>query len=298
MTRIDKRHSQSGYILVAVLGVMLLLTGLLAAGSVLVRSALDTAKIGSTDVPMAGLTQGGLELTAYQLFVIDAAPAAVDGRRIKFGGGTIASHIDDEGAKADLNASDPKLLLAVFHAVGLDGRIADALLAHVIEMRGPDRNPRPEGTPSTPAVNAAVTSPPTGAKKMSRGFQSIDQLADFPGLPPADVRALGHLLTVYNPDGKINVRSASPAMLSAVPGLSEPAVANILKRRDDAPKKEIEGLLAMAGAAQPFLKTSFGPVFTVRVDASSGQGRKKSINAVVAASKSPNTPYYVLDFWE
>ena len=309
------RGSREGYILVAVLSVMLLLTGFMAAGSLLVRSALDTVRVGDADVAMIGLTQGGMELTAYQLFVIQAAPDAIDGRRIRFGGGTIAPHVTDESGKADLNASDPKLLAGVFESVGVGSGDAGDLVAHIVALRGADRNPQPgapglaaaaptsagsgeAGASQTPTPSAATTASPASGQKKLRGFQSVDQLADFPGLAREDLVALRPMLTVYNPDGKINILSASRDVLAAIPGMSGAEVATIVEQRKTADKDGIDRLKALIKGAETYIKTDYGPAFTVRIDATAPTGRRKSINAVVAASKSRNDPYLVLDWWE
>lgn len=319
-------RSNDGYILVAVLSVMLLLTGFMAAGSMLVRSALDGAKVGDVDVAMSGLAQGGLELTAYQLFVMKLSPRKVDGRRIKFAAGTIAPHVLDESGKVDLNSADPKLLASIFASIGMDSGAASGLVSDIVAMRGADRHPAqapsstsPGAMPSDPAAGAgsgaapsqvAAGTPPAAASvqppgapqsaapKKLRGFQSVDQLGDFPDVTRSDLRELSPMLTVFNPDGKVNILSASREVLMAVPGLTAPKVEEILARRKDAAKDVIGSLSAMLEDAKAYTKTEFGPAFSVRIDATTAKGRKKTINAVVAASKSPNDPYYVLDWWE
>ncbi len=50
-----QRRAREGFILVAVLGVLALLAGLVGAVSVLVRSAVDSARIVSDDLSLEGL---------------------------------------------------------------------------------------------------------------------------------------------------------------------------------------------------------------------------------------------------
>ena len=303
------RPPTGGYILVAVLGVMLILTGFMAAGSLVVRSALDTARVGDADVPTLGLTRAGLELTAFELFVIKASPAAVDGRRLRFAHGTIATHLVDEGGKADLNGSSTKLLTSVFRSAGLDDGAARDLMSCIVDLRGPDQD---EAAPD-PAAQQPNAALPTSAEPQSpqpsqapnakprpRGFQSVDQLRDCPNLTGEDFAAIAPLLTVYNPDGKINILSASEAMLRAMPDVSAADVEVILARRADAnaDKKAADDLMGLMKEAKAFGKTKPGPAYTVRIDATSATGRKKTIHAVIAASKSQSDPYYVLDWWD
>lgn len=315
VARKGRSPSKDGYILVAVLSIMLLLTGFMAAGSLLVRSALDSAKVGDADVAISGLTRGGLELTAYQLCVSEAPPQAVDGRRIKFAGGTIKPHIVDEAGKVDINGADPKLLASIFASVGMDSRAVGELVSGIVELRGANRNPATQAPNATPPGSTPVAPvgdagqgvpsspvgagpPPSGDQKKLRGFQSVDQLLDFPDMTSADLRELRPMLTVFNPDGKINILSASRDVLAVLPGLTAPKVEEILARRKTVTKDVINSLDAMLEEAKPYTKTEFGPAFSVRIDATSPKGRKKAINAVIAASKSPNDPYYILDWWE
>ncbi len=305
MTRAARaRGTRDGYILVAVLGVMLLLTAFMAGGSLLVRSALNSIKVGDDDVAVIGLTQGGMELTAYQLFVLKLPMSLVDGRRIRLAGGTIVPSIVDEAGKVDLNGSDPNLLRSIFQAVGLDAGTAGAIVARIVAIRGATRGPSaaaqaPPGSTAPPAYGyqpGAAAPPQSGEQKQLRGFLALDDLALFPDLTRDDRRTLDQILTVYNPDGKVDILTASPEVLGAIPGLSKAALAEILARRDGMTKDTVYALQAQLGAASTYTKTTSGPAYTVRIDAAAPSGRKKSIAAVVAASKSPNDPYYILDW--
>ena len=312
------RDRDGGYILVAVLGVMLVLTGFMAAGSLLVRSALDTVRVGDAEVRASGIARAGLELTAYELFVVKAAPGAVDGRRIRIAGGSFVAHLIDEGGKADLNASDSKLLGSVFKGAGIDDGMAHDLIACIVALRGPDKTGAPQAAgppgPGNPQATAGtgdlaaaaqqqVTTQQTAApassdKPLPRGFQSVEQLRDCPDLTREDYEAVAPLLTVYNPAGKVDIMTASPAMLHALPGLSDADVEVILARRDNADTKTSDDLMSLMKEAAAYGKTTGGPAYTVRIDAVSATGRKKAIHAVIASSKSRAEAFYVLDRWD
>lgn len=304
---------RGGYILVAVLSVMLLLTGFMAAGSLVVRSALNTAKVGDDDVAMAGLTRSGIEISAYQLFVLELPPNLVDGRRIKLTGGTVRPAVIDEGAKIDLNASDPKVLQSLFESVGIDQRSAMDAVTRLLALRG-DAGKAQAGAPGSPGATApqpgsqqqlsqspqpqpqTSQAPGEPQKKRRRGIQSLDDLSDFPEFTRDDIKALRPMLTVYNPDGKIDVLTASPDVLAVLPGLTKPRVEEILARRDSLTKETLQQLDSTLGDAKNFTKTDPGPAYSVHLEAVSEKGRKKIVDVVLAASKSANDPYYVLDW--
>ena len=307
-----RRDSNLGYILVAVLSVMLLLTSFLAAGSVLIRSVLHSAVVGDTALAMQGLTQGGLEITAYQLLVRKVPASLVNGRRIRFAGGMVQPTIIDEGGKIDLNGADPRLLLSVFAAGGLDVGDAAALVARIVEARGATESAAVAATVAfapvsgdiyhghspfaTPSAPSTPGSPPTnGAQKKRRGWQTVDQLRGA-GLTLTAFHALEPLLTVYNPDGKVDVLTARRAVLSAIPGLGTAAVDMIMARRNIVTKETIAALTPLFGDASLFVKTTSGPAYSIHIDAVSGAGQRKALDAVIAASKSPNDPYLILDW--
>jgi general secretion pathway protein K len=298
------RDHRGGYILVAVLSVMLLLTGFMAAGSLLVRSALHGAVVGESTLALRGLTDGGLELVAYQLFVHKLKPSLVDGRRLKFAGGTITPSIVGESGKIDLNGADPKLLAGLFASAGLDANAVAALVTHIVAMRGANPKPGP-GAPRDPLLtgvpvqgldgSGAPSAPNAAPAAMQRrrGYQSVDQLRDTPDLPRSDFKRLAPFLTVYNPDGKVDVMSAGRAVLSAIPGLSRPDIDLLLAHRGAGLPDAILPLVQNAAA---YVKATPGPAYDVRIEATSASGETRAIEVVVAASKSREAPYLVLDW--
>lgn len=323
------RQPDGGYILVAVLSVMLMVAGLSAAATMLLRSTLHGVRIGDHEVAMAGVLRGGLEITAYQLFVTKADPRAINHRGLKFAGATTMPTVTDEASKVDLNGSDPKLLQSLFESAGLDSGSAAGLVARIVAMRPPP----PAQQPGTPSQSAGDGTEPTQAqpaqspqgtssvpqqspqspgaqgpgdqapgaqaadKKRPRGFQSVDQLRDFSELTADDMRALAPKLTVYNPDGKVNILTASEEVLAAIPGLTRPKAEEIIAKRDEADKDRIASFESMLGEAKNFTKTEPGPAFTVHIEATGRDGRR-GLDAVVATSKGQTDPFYILDWRE
>ena len=61
---------------------------------------------------------------------------------------------------------------------------------------------------------------------------------------------------------------------------------------------EVMIALVMIALIALFRKVLPEPAYTVRIEADEKSGRKKSAEAVIAASKSPNQPYYILAWRE
>ena len=317
MTR--RTRGRDGYILVAVLAVAVILTGLLAAGSVLVRSALGTARVEDADVAAGGLLSSGVEISAYQLAVMNIRPEAVDGRPVRLTGGTVTPHVTDEAGKVDLNAASPELLAGVMTGVGMDRATATEVVARIVELRGPPNGTIPEagnqapGT-SPPPQNGAPSqfgmtpsqgnARPGGGQasavdtpRKHRGLQSVEDVGDIEGVRREDMRLLRQRLTIYNPDGRLNIMTADPDLLSSIPGMTKLKLEQLLAARDSGSADAArDAQSALGGDIASFTKALPGPAYTVRIDVDEKSGRRKSVEAVIAASKSPNQPYYILDW--
>lgn len=312
--RAPGRHD--GYILVTVLAVAVMLTGLLAAGSILVRSAVGTARVEDAEVASAGLLSSGMEIAAYQLSVLRIRPEAVEGRRIRLTGGSVTPHVTDEAGKVDLNAADPKLLAGVMMSVGMDKATADEVVARIVELRGPPNgtipndDAKPPGSPQVPstgaqsggnALAALGGAQPAGVASNSppkrRGLQSIEDVGDIEGVRREELRLLRQRVTIYNPDGRLNVMTADPDTLRSIPGMTKLKLEQLLAARESGSADAArDAQAALGGDLASFAKALPGPAYTVRIDATETNGRRKSTEAVIAASKSPNQPYYILDW--
>ena len=297
------RGRRDGYILVTVLAIAVMLTGLLAAGSILVRSAIGTARVEDADVAAGGLLSSGMEIAAYQLAVLRIRPELVDGRRIRLTGGSVTPHVTDEASKVDLNAAAPKLLVGVMEGVGMDQATAATVVARIVELRGP-----PNGAiPDAGGQNALGIAPPPGgnvpgadnAPMKRRGLQSVEDVGDIEGVRREEVRLLRRRLTIYNPDGRLDVMTAEPDTLRSIPGMTTVKLAQLLAARESGSADAArDAQSALGGDLASFTKVLPGPAYTVRIDADETSGRKKSAEAVIAASKSPNQPYYMLEWRE
>lgn len=288
-----RARDKSGYILVAVLGVMLVVTGLIGSASIFAGTALKSARLADDEAGLAGLVHGGLEITAYQLFILKLPLEPVNGRRIRFGGGTITPAITDESSKIDINGANTAVLESALQSAGMGSARVAALMARITEWRGIPASGVP--SPAQTALAGGVTAPPA----KHTGFRSVEDFVDFAALDSRETAALAPLLTVYNPEGKINVLTASRQVLMALPGMSGPIADDLIAQRAHADMRNVgdtdrlkSGLFAQAA----FIKTGDGPIYSIRIEAVSAAGRTRSATAVVAKSQSPVDPYFVFQW--
>ena len=319
------RGRHDGYILVTVLAVAVMLTGLLAAGSILVRSTIGTARVEDADIAAGDLLTSGIEIAAYQLAVLRIRPELVDHRSIRLTGGRVTPRVTDHAGKVDLNTADPKLLTGVMMGVGMDQATVAEVVARIVELRGPPNGSIPDAGGSTPGespvpqqtggpAGVGLARPTNGAQlgassggdvqagntpRKRRGLQTVEDVGDIEGVRPEDMRLLRKRLTIYNPDGRLDIMTADVDTLRSVPGMTKLKLEQLLAVRgsgsEDAAR---DAQAALGGDLASFTKVLPGPAYTVRIDADEKSGRKKSVEAVIAASKSPNQPYYILDWRE
>ncbi len=153
--------------------------------------------------------------------------------------------------------------------------------------------PATSGGLGSTAAPAGNNSPPK-----RRGLQSVEDLSDIEGVRREDMRLLRQRLTVYNPDGRLNVMTAAPDVLMSMPGMTRLKLTQLLAAREVGSGAATAAQAALGGDLASFIKASSGPAYTVRVDAAEKGGRRKNVEAVIAASKSPNQPYYILNWRE
>ncbi len=195
---------RDGFIVVAVLAVLALLTGLLGSLSLAVRGEIDAVLTASEQVRLEALTQAAAAVIAYELYELKRPAFRVTSREIRLDEGTVQVTVEDEAGKVDLNGSDPVLLAGLYRAVGLAEMEPEVFAANVVAWR--------------------QRFPATGANRDKRepGFGAVSDLRWLPNVSAADAAALSAFVTVHNPGGKIAPATAPETVLYALPGLMPP----------------------------------------------------------------------------
>lgn len=288
-----QRRAREGFILVAVLGVLALLAGLVGAVSVLVRSAVDSARIVSDDLSLEGLVQAGIEIAGYQLYGLKLPFDRINAQQVRFDAGLVTLFVTDESGKIDLNGASPSVLAGAYRAVGLSTLPAAAFAARITDWRDED-DERTNGGAEAPEYEAAGLD----YRPQNDAFRSVDELQWLLGLAPAQAAVLAPLMTVHNPDGKVNVLSASREVLLALPGLNPPTVDRILEIREKRTDAGAPDLMPLLPAQKDFVKLEPGPSYRVRIEARNRNARVKSVEVVLTPSRRRDALYYVVEWTE
>jgi len=287
------RRAQDGFILISVLGVMALLAALVGALSLTVRPAVERARAGGDDLALQALVRAGVEIAGYQLYGLKLPGGRIDGQGVRLDAGLLTLSVTDESGKVDLNGADPALLAGVYGAAGLSALSPAVFAARVADWRDDDDERSAGGAEAADYAAAGLAHRP-----QNEAFRSVDDLQWLLGLQPAQVAALSPLVTVHNPDGKLNAMSATRGALLALPGLAPGVADRVIAARARPGEAAADDVSRLLQAQQAFVKTEPGPSYRVRIEARLRNARTKTVEAVLTPSQSADALYYVVGWTE
>ena len=197
-------------------------------------------------------------------------PWRADGksRRLALDGATAEIRIVDEAGRADLNRAPPALLQSLLRRIAGEEGKGD-WLANLLAARAAQR----------PLVTVA-------------------ELAGLPEMTAALYQRLAFLVTVHNPSGKIDWRTADPSLLAAVPGLSEGQVATLVAGRsesDYSPDQATAEAMTRAGVLADPSSVGDIRVMTFSISLSLDGGGRASAEALVRL-RNEGDPVEILEW--
>jgi general secretion pathway protein K len=282
-------QSSDGFIIVAVLWILLMLATLATIYSIYVgQSALS---LGANDSALETelLTSAALELTAYQLLVPEKEERPTHGDfHLRLGRANIGIRFVSEAARIDLNEAPKRLLAGLFVALGARRpdaeRYADRVIGWRTEPKGGAQDPE-----SSLYRAAGLSYVPRGGP-----FAHVSELWLVQGLPPALIERALPLVTVYSGQPTIDVLDARPEVLAALPDMTEERLDNILNRRETLTRTS-NSAADLLGADEPAATTKGGDAFRVDVRIQFDNGRHVASEAVILLG-SNKVPYQVLSW--
>jgi general secretion pathway protein K len=285
----QRRGGREGFILISVLGALIVLAGLVAAASYLVRTAATGAAALREELAADALLRSGVELAAYQLFMLKRPAGDLSGQRIRLNDGVITLAAVAEQGKIDLNGAPPEALASLWKAAGAPRLDPRAFAARVVDYRDEDGERTRNGGAEAADYAAAGKKGPANAP-----FEQIDELQNVLGVEPDDVRALAPLVTVHNPSGKIAAFDAAPGVIEALPegAMLAGRIAALRSRQLEDP----EGAVASLGQAGGLVSLDRAQsAFTVRIEAVRGRF-VRTADVVLTAARVPEALYFVTEW--
>lgn len=285
MRRAQERRGERGFIIVAVLWILIALAALTSAFAVYAGNSAVAARLGGDRLQADALTSAGLELAALRLLAESADNPRSSGEfQFQMGGATVVTRFRSEGGRVDLNAAPKELLAGLFTTLGAKPDDAGAYADRIIGWRK-----KPEG----PQNKEADLYKDAGLKYLPRQspFQNIAELRFVLGIPPDMVAAATPFVTLFNGSPQIDVLTAPPEVLESLPHIQPDTAKAILDRRGTDDPKAILSLLGPAADS-----VSIEPRKAARVNVAIAlKGRRRvNVETVILVGEKDNDPYRVL----
>lgn len=284
------RNSRDGFILIAVLSVLALLSAMVVVLLGMSRDSVDAALLSGLETRQEAIVQSALSLAAYELFQLGLPPDRVNGQQFRFDEGTARLTVTTDAGKVDLNASGKDLLAAAYVAAGLRTLSPQSFAGRVIDWRDADDKVSDEGAEAPDYADAKLDHRPRNG-----AFRNINDLRWVMGVSAADAAALHNLVTVYNPRGRLNSYAAPESVIGALPKVAPETVEDVLAARAK-PGVSASARLDDLLLVQASLIDTAPPV-TYRVGIQivpNDAPRPRRVEAVIAAGATASIPFYVL----
>jgi general secretion pathway protein K len=285
-------NSRDGFVLIAVLSVLALLSAIVVVLLGMSRDSVDAALLASLETRQEAMFQSALSLAAYELFQLGLTPERVNGQQFRLDEGTAMLTVTTDAGKIDLNASGKDLLGAAYVAAGLTALSPPSFAGRVIDWRDGDDKMSEEGAEALDYADAKLDYRPRDG-----AFRNIDDLRWVMGVSAADAEALRYLVTVYNPRGRLNSYAAPESVIRALPKVASETVEDVLAARAKpgvAASARLDDLLLVQAS---LIDTA--PPVTYRVSiqiVADGAPEPRRAEAVIAAGAAASIPFHVL-YW-
>jgi general secretion pathway protein K len=284
-----QRRSRDGFVIVAVLWILMALATLVSIYSIYVgHSALALSAI-DDGLRVESLVSTGVELSVYRLTAPTTGKRPTRGGfRFRLNGANAVVSFTPENARVDLNVAPKEMLARLFAALGATDEEADSDADRVIGWRTPPKRGA-ESSEDNLYRSAKLSYLPRGAT-----FPHVSELWLVHGLAPALVARVLPFVTVYSGRAEINVFDAPPEVMAALPGMSGARLTSFLDRRDTIPH-DPDALALLLGPDQKGATADASPSVRVRVQIAFDNGHKTTSEVVILLG-TDSEPYRVLSW--
>jgi len=220
---------QRGFALIAVLNVIVILSGIAVVASEGSREGAIVSANLRSDAERRALASSAMALAASHLTSDQVKPRWIpDGRAYEANlfGTKLRISVQDESGRLSLNATDEASLAHAFTNVGIAPGRAEAIAAAIADWRDQDDERRLGGAERADYAAAGYADLPANAP-----FDNLDELHSVMGVTDDVFRRISPLLSVLSDDPSANLEAAPVEVLGALFGANSPQIAAILARR-------------------------------------------------------------------
>lgn len=231
------------------------------------------------------LAEAGLSLAVAEIRA--GSPDGVDtlsdqiSSTVTLPAGVASVFATNEALRIDLNTAEQPLIIGALRAAGAAPATADDLATRIIARRLGATNEQPVGSTSLQ---------PVGNKKL---FQTVSELAAFPGVTPNIAIAIDRYLTVSSGLSGVRLETLDDRLLGAIPSLPS----SVRKAISDFGSGRLSREeLAQALAGVNFNTPAQAQSWRVVVRTSLQSGYSESFEALILVSTADKAPYRVLEW--
>lgn len=281
--------SERGFVLVAVLWILLALSTLAVIFSVYLSASAQALALNDTALESEALVSGSLELTAYQLALADEKDRPARGSfHFRMDDADVSVTFASEAARIDLNFASKELLAALFTDLGANKGAAKEDADRIIGWR---TRPTPNSASDEASLYAAA-----GLNYGPRQslFTHVNELALVVGLPPVLVERALPFVTVFNGSSDVDAKIAAPEVVAALKDAGQDKTADPFGQ-PTAPSNDPLATADPSDAAQKNTSTAKSPCYRVRAVIRFSNGRRTASEVVIALGDKVE-PYHVLSW--
>ncbi|WP_316189398.1 type II secretion system protein GspK [Bradyrhizobium sp. SZCCHNRI2013] len=283
----DPDDREGGFVLIAVLWLLVSLAGLAGALSVYLVSTSQRLSLDDARLRSAALASAGLEVAAYRL---SASPKpqrpAAGAFSFRLDHAQVSVAFRSEAARIDLNQASRQMLANLFEVLGARADKAGEYAERIVGWRTP------------PADNVADAERDlyrtAGADYMPRSapFANVEELRLVLNLPPPLVDKAMSFVTVFSGRREIDALEAAPEVVAALPGMTQEQLKSFLDQRAGL-RRDVRSLNAALGPARAGATLEVADAVRVWVTIGFDGGRRAATEAVILLGDGED-PYRVL----
>ena len=269
-------RAEAGFVLVAVLWILAALATLASIYSSYTVNTAAASRVADDRVQAEASIRAGVEMAVFrQLALPEKARPARGGFDMRVGRTGVAVRFRSEGARIDLNAAPADLLAGLFTAVGVDSSRAETFAERIVGWRTKAtatrrrRQRRRSARPDARLTPRAARRPTLADAKDDKAakedklyseqhmpypprhapFDNALELSLLPGISLAVVERVLPFVTVFSGRAEVDVSSADPTVLSALPEMTPQILGAVLNARVSDPG-DGRALLELLGPAK------------------------------------------------
>jgi len=292
MTRGPLRHDRSserGFVIVAVLWLLAALAALAVIFSLYLANSARALALNDTALQSEALVSAAVELTAYQLQLAGADSRPSGGTfRTRLNGAELAVTFVSETARIDLNAAPKELLAGLFSTLGASQEDARQFADRIVAWR---TKPTTETAGNEDALYRAAG---RAYSPRQAPFVHVNELGLVLGMPPALVERALPFLTIFSGAAGVDVLTAPPEVIAALPGMTPLTLKQFLSERALLPD-DAAAIANALGDAKASATDKKSPAYRLQIRIRLGGGREAAAEVVITM-RGGEDPYRVLSW--